>query len=170
MPLSSYASRGHGLLGSRIRPMNEELQQIFDNAPGDEPKSRLEPYRELVLRWRRQGRSYRRICQLLRDKCGVDITYLPLYEFVQRRSRPRKPRPEPEVEQPQIPASEPEPVVRQGKETDCRRTRSPSRIYSLSQSAHVRGTAEARLGLRRGQTADYSKTLRSILKWLQQTQ
>ncbi len=95
--------------------MNEELQQIFDSAPGDEPKSRLEPYRELVLRWRRQGRSYRRICQLLRDKCGVDITYLPLYEFVQRRSRPRKPRPEPEVEQPQIPASEPEPVVRQGK-------------------------------------------------------
>ena len=95
--------------------MNEELQQIFDSAPEDEPKSRLEPYRELVLRWRRQGRSYRRICQLLRDKCGVDITYLPLYEFVQRRSRPRKPKPEPEVEQPQIPASEPEPVVRQGK-------------------------------------------------------
>jgi hypothetical protein len=95
--------------------MNEELQQIFDSAPGDEPKSRLEPYRELVLRWRRQGRSYRRICQLLRDKCGVDITYLPLYEFVQRRSRPRKPKPEPDVEQPQIPASEPEPVVRQGK-------------------------------------------------------
>ena len=115
MPLSSYASRGHGLLGSRILPMNEELQQIFDSAPGDEPKSRLEPYRELVLRWRRQGRSYRRICQLLRDKCGVDITYLPLYEFVQRRSRPRKPKPEPDVEQPQIPALEPEPVVRQGK-------------------------------------------------------
>ena len=115
MPLSSYTSRGHGLLGSRILPMNEELQQIFDSAPGDEPKSRLEPYRELVLRWRRQGRSYRRICQLLRDKCGVDITYLPLYEFVQRRSRPRKPRPEPDVEQLQIPASEPEPAVRQGK-------------------------------------------------------
>ena len=115
MPLSSYAPRGHGLLGSRVLLMNEELQQIFDSAPGDEPKSRLEPYRELVLRWRRQGRSYRRICQLLRDKCGVDITYLPLYEFVQRRSRPRKPKPEPDVEQPQIPASEPEPVVRQGK-------------------------------------------------------
>jgi hypothetical protein len=95
--------------------MNEELQQIFDSAPEDEPKSRLEPYRELVLRWRRQGRSYRRICQLLRDRCGVDITYLPLYEFVQRRSRPRNPKPEPEVEQPLIPASEPEPGVRQGK-------------------------------------------------------
>ena len=95
--------------------MNEELQQIFDSAPGDEPKSRLEPYRELVLRWRRQGRSYRRICQLLREKCGLNITYLPLYEFVQRRSRPRKPKPEPEIEQPQIPASEPEPVEGKGK-------------------------------------------------------
>ena len=95
--------------------MNEELQQIFDSAPEDEAKSRLEPYRELVLRWRRQGRSYRRICQLLRDKCGVDITYLPLYEFVQRRSRPRKLKPETEVEQPPISASEPERVVRQGK-------------------------------------------------------
>jgi hypothetical protein len=115
--------------------MNEELQQIFDSAPGDEPKSRLEPYRELVLRWRRQGRSYRRICQLLRDKCGVDITYLPLYEFVQRRSRPRKPKPEPEVEPPQIPASEPEPVVRQGKKlTADERTAQLEFIRSLNQT------------------------------------
>lgn len=94
--------------------MNEELQQIFDSVPEDEPKSRLEPYRELVLRWRRQGRTYRRICQLLRDKCGLNISYLALYEFVQRRSRPRKIIPEPEIEQPETATPEPQPALREG--------------------------------------------------------
>ena len=47
--------------------MNSELQRIFDSVPEDEPRSHLEPYRELILRWRRQGRSYRRIRQLLID-------------------------------------------------------------------------------------------------------
>jgi hypothetical protein len=70
--------------------MNDELQRIFDSVPEDEPRSQLEPYRELILRWRRQGRTYRRICQLLIDRCKVKVAYGPLYRFVQRRSRPRK--------------------------------------------------------------------------------
>jgi hypothetical protein len=78
--------------------VKEELQQIFDSVPEDEPRSPLEPYRELILRWRRQGRTYRRICQMLGEKCNVKVAYGPLYRFVQRRSRPRKVQPEPESE------------------------------------------------------------------------
>jgi hypothetical protein len=70
--------------------MKPELQQIFDNTPEDGPRSKLEPYRELILRWRRQRKSYRRITKLLAEKCGVHIGRTALNEFVQRRLRPRK--------------------------------------------------------------------------------
>ena len=92
--------------------MKEALQQIFDTVPEDEPRSRLEPYRELILQWRRQGRSYRRIQKLLSDKCQITIAYEPLRRFVKRRSRPRKlqleaitglPDMEPPPEPPQLP-------------------------------------------------------------------
>lgn len=75
--------------------MNDELQRIFDSAPEDPPRSRLEPYRELILQWRCQRRTYRRICELLLEKCNVHISYFPLYEFVQSRSRPRQEEPAP---------------------------------------------------------------------------
>jgi hypothetical protein len=70
--------------------MNTELQRIFDSIPDEEARSRLEPYRELILRWRRKGRSYRWICRTMNEKCGVTVAYGPLYRFVQRLSRPRK--------------------------------------------------------------------------------
>jgi len=66
--------------------MNPELQQIYDRVPLDTPRSRLEPYRELVLAWRRQGRTYRRIVTLLDQECAVKVGYSALYDFVQRRS------------------------------------------------------------------------------------
>ena len=37
--------------------MKPELQLIFDTTPEDEPKSKLDPYRELILRWRRTGQN-----------------------------------------------------------------------------------------------------------------
>lgn len=87
--------------------MNEDLQRIADSAPEDEPRSRLEPYRDVILRWRRQGRSYRRICKLLGDKFGLKVGRTALHEFVWRRSRPRKAKPERHVEQPTALAAEP---------------------------------------------------------------
>jgi hypothetical protein len=74
--------------------MKPELQQIFDNTPDDDPRSKLDPYRELILRWRRQGRSYRRICQLIREQCSTKVSLATLHGFIQRRSRPRKAQPE----------------------------------------------------------------------------
>ena len=90
--------------------MNERLQQIFDSVPEDKPRSRLEPYRELILRWRRQGRTYRRIRQLLASECQVTVADMTLHEFVQRRSRPRKAQAELEPESMTVePLSAPQP-------------------------------------------------------------
>jgi hypothetical protein len=88
--------------------VKDALQQIFDSVPEDEPRSRLEPYRELILQWRRQGRSYRGIQKLLSDKCQITIAYEPLRRFVKRRSRPRKPQIETVTDLPAM-TSPPEP-------------------------------------------------------------
>lgn len=90
--------------------MEAHLQAIFDSVPEDAPRSRLEPYRELILRWRRQGRSYRRIRELLAEKCSLKVADMTLYEFVQRRSRPRKPKPELESEAGEMPSIQPAPA------------------------------------------------------------
>ena len=74
--------------------MNAELQRIFDNASEDEPRSRLEPFRDLILAWRDQGRSLRRIRELLAEHCGISVAGSTLCQFLKKRtlSRPLKPR------------------------------------------------------------------------------
>jgi hypothetical protein len=74
--------------------VTDELQQALDNLPADEPRSRLEPFRVFILRWRREGRSYERIRQILRDQCKLQVSGEAVRKFVQLRSRPRKVQPE----------------------------------------------------------------------------
>jgi len=111
---------------SGVSPMNEDLQRIADSVPEDEPRSRLEPYREVILRWRRQGRSYRRICQLLGDKFELKVGRTALHEFVRRRSRPRKAAPEPEIDEAAIPSAEP-----------ARAEQRPTRLSSDERAAQI---------------------------------
>jgi hypothetical protein len=106
MPLWSYAFERQQMPMSGVLPMNGDHQRVADSVLEDEPRSRLEPYREVILRWRRQGRSYRRICKLLGDKFNLKVGRTALHEFVWRRSRPRKVAPEPEIEQPTMLATE----------------------------------------------------------------
>jgi len=70
--------------------VNPEVKQLFVDAPEDEPRSRLEPYREQILLWRRRGRTYKRIRQTLREECRIAVAHATLFDFVQRRSRSRK--------------------------------------------------------------------------------
>jgi hypothetical protein len=70
--------------------MKPELQLIFDTTPEDEPKSKLDPYRELILRWRRQGKTYRKICDLLLERCNLKMNSGSLFRYIKRRSKPRK--------------------------------------------------------------------------------
>jgi len=70
--------------------MDHKLQEIYDSTSRDEGPSKLQPYRELVLRWRRDGKPYRTISRLLEQKCGLQVSPTAVYQFIQRRSRPRK--------------------------------------------------------------------------------
>ena len=78
--------------------IDEERQKVLDNLPAEEPRSRLEPFRQFILRWRREGRSYKRIRQILHDECHVQVAHATLFKFVQRRSRARKAQPKPPAE------------------------------------------------------------------------
>jgi hypothetical protein len=69
--------------------MKPEFDQIYESVPADPPRSRLEPYRSLILRWRRQGRTYERIRELLRERCKVSVALSTLYDFIHKRSKPR---------------------------------------------------------------------------------
>jgi len=81
-----------------------ELQEVLDNLSAGEPRSRLEPFRAFILRWRREGRSYEEIRLILQEKCRVRATKSTIFEFVERRSRKRKLNPEPQIEEQSMPA------------------------------------------------------------------
>ena len=75
-----------------------ELQQVLDSLPPGVPRSKLDPLRPFILRWRRQGRGYRQIQQILRDECRVKASLSTLFHFVETRSRPRKAQPDIDLE------------------------------------------------------------------------
>jgi hypothetical protein len=75
-----------------------ELQQLLDNLPADEPRSRLEPFKPFILRWRRQGKTYRRIAEILTNECKVSVSHIGVRKFVKRAARPRKTQPDLEIE------------------------------------------------------------------------
>jgi hypothetical protein len=87
-----------------------ELREVLDNLPEDLPRSRLDPLRPFILRWRREGRSYRKIQQILANDCKVQVHNETLRRFVKRRAKPRKPQPETETDQLSVmPASQIQP-------------------------------------------------------------
>jgi hypothetical protein len=98
MPLLSYAFEGQLMPKSEVLFVTPELQRVLDNLPDSDPRSKLEPFRPFILRWRRRGRSYRAIRQILHDECHVHASLSTLFNFVERCSRPRTVQPEPEIE------------------------------------------------------------------------
>ena len=76
--------------------LTDELQRALDSLPSVETRSCLDPLRTFILRWRREGRSYRKIQQILENECKVKVHNETLRRFVKRRSKPRKPKPEPD--------------------------------------------------------------------------
>jgi hypothetical protein len=79
--------------------MKPEHQQIFNNSPEPAQRSKLDAYGELILRWKRQGRSYRNIQQLALNHCQLEMSLATLHGFIKRRSRPRKPEADLEIKQ-----------------------------------------------------------------------
>ena len=70
--------------------MDEKFQAILDSLPPKAPRSRLEPYAELIHELRRRGRSYREITAILADRCGIRVGVHTLYNFVRVRTAASK--------------------------------------------------------------------------------
>jgi hypothetical protein len=102
-----------------MHQLEPDFERIYESVGDVAPRSRLEPYRDVILRWRRKRPpfSYRRILRALATE-GVTVTVRTLYEFVQRRSRPR---PDGVVELP--PPNQTEPMATGGEIVVPRRTR-----------------------------------------------
>ena len=73
-------SRGRNLLRSRLMHSEEivdpKFGAILNSLPAKEPRSRLEPYSELITKMRKRGHSYREITQVAAPR--IVPTELPL--------------------------------------------------------------------------------------------
>ena len=67
--------------------MNEKFQKILSALPEKKPRSRLEPYRELIGELRQRGRSYKEIAQILTERCELKISCSAVNDFVRLRAR-----------------------------------------------------------------------------------
>ncbi len=67
--------------------MDTKFKEILDGLPSKRPRSRLEPYRELISELRRRGRTYLDVAHILAEKCQVQVTASGVHDFVRKRSR-----------------------------------------------------------------------------------
>jgi len=67
--------------------MDSQFQDILDSLPEKPPRSRLEPYGELIDELRRRGRTFREIAHILAEKCHLETAASTIHDFVRMRSR-----------------------------------------------------------------------------------
>ncbi|MBV9154644.1 MAG: hypothetical protein JO097_00145 [Acidobacteriaceae bacterium] len=70
--------------------MDETFQAILDSLPPKQPRSKLEPYAELIQELRKRGRSYREIAGILEQRCGIKAGTHTVYNFVRVRASSTK--------------------------------------------------------------------------------
>jgi hypothetical protein len=64
-----------------------KFDAILDNLPAKQPRSRLEPYSELITEMRKRGRTYREIAHVLKKDCGFNVGTSTVNDFVLARSK-----------------------------------------------------------------------------------
>jgi hypothetical protein len=69
--------------------VEDKFEAILKSLPAKEPRSRLEPYSELITEMRKRGYSYREITQVLKKACGLKVGTSTVNDFVLTRSRSR---------------------------------------------------------------------------------
>ena len=80
-----------GTLKAGLRlAMDAKFKEILDGLPSKRPRSRLEPYGELISELRRRGRTYRDIAHILGEKCQVQVTASVLVGFMISCERDRE--------------------------------------------------------------------------------
>jgi hypothetical protein len=74
--------------------VDSKFDAILNNLPAKQPRSRLEPYSELITEMRKRGRTYREIANILKKACGLKVGASTVNDFVLARSKPKaKPLP-----------------------------------------------------------------------------
>jgi hypothetical protein len=69
--------------------MDAKFEAILNSLPSKEPRSRLEPYSELITEMRKRGRTYREIAQVLKKTCGLKVGASTVNDFVLARAKSR---------------------------------------------------------------------------------
>jgi hypothetical protein len=67
--------------------MEVNFQEILDALPEKPPRSRLEPYRDLIEGLLNRGCTYREIKKILAEKCGLGVALSTLHGFMVPRPR-----------------------------------------------------------------------------------
>jgi hypothetical protein len=70
--------------------MDGQFQDIVDGLAEKPPRSRLEPYGELIGELRRRRRTYRDIVDILAKNCRVRVSISTLHDFVRVRARRKR--------------------------------------------------------------------------------
>jgi hypothetical protein len=83
--------------------MEDRFQDILDTLQEKPPRSRLEPYAELIGQLLRRRRTYRDIAGILEEKCQLRVSASTVHDFVRVRSRKtRKPAKRRETTSPSV--------------------------------------------------------------------
>ncbi len=69
--------------------MDAKFEAILNSLPSKEPRSRLEPYSELITEMRKRGCTYREIAQVLKKTCGLKVGASTVNDFVLARAKSR---------------------------------------------------------------------------------
>ena len=69
--------------------MNDKFESILSSLPARSPRSRLEPYCELIEELRRRGCTYREIERILVDQCQLRISLSAINNFMRAQARKR---------------------------------------------------------------------------------
>jgi len=67
--------------------LDSKLEAILNNLPAKQPRSRLEPYIELIIEMRKRGCTYREIAHVLKKECGFKVGTSTVNDFVLARSK-----------------------------------------------------------------------------------
>jgi hypothetical protein len=74
--------------------MDEKHRSILEALPDKSPRSRLEPYHELIFELRQRGRTYREIERILADQCQFKVSCSAINNFVRNDVRKKKKLPQ----------------------------------------------------------------------------
>jgi hypothetical protein len=62
----------------------------FADLPPKPPRSKLEPYRDLIRELRRKGQTYRDVARIFQERLGLYVAPSTLHSFVKVRAKHRK--------------------------------------------------------------------------------